>query len=49
MYFYEYFILLKGFYDVLFGLGGDYVKLLVYYYLLFLLMWINFFMIWILE
>ena len=32
MYLYEHFTSLKGFYDASFGLGGDYVKSLAYYY-----------------
>lgn len=49
MHLYEHFTSLKGFYDASFGLGGDYVKSLAYYYSLSPLMWINFSMIWILE
>ena len=49
MYLYEHFTSLKGFYDASFGLGGDYVKSLAYYYSLSPLMWINSSMIWILE
>ena len=32
LYLYEHFTQLKGFYDHSFGLGGDYVKGLAYYY-----------------
>ena len=49
MYLYEHFASLKGFYDVSFGLGGDYVKSLAYYYSMSPLMWGNFLIIWLLE
>ncbi len=49
MYLYEHFSTFKGFYDESFGLGGDYVKGLAYYYSMSPLMWINFGWIWILE
>lgn len=49
MYLYEHFTSLKGFYDASFGLGGDYVKSLAYYYSMSPLMWINFGCIWVLE
>ena len=47
MYLYEHFSTFKGFYDESFGLGGDYVKGLAYYYSMSPLMWINFGWIWI--
>lgn len=49
MYLYEHFTQFKGFYDESFGLGGDYVKGLAYYYSMSPLMWLNFLTIWILE
>ena len=49
MYLYEHFASFKGFYDASFGLGGDYVKSLAYYYSMSPLMWINFACIWGLE
>lgn len=42
MYLYEYLCSFFSLYDVLFGLGGDYMKGLLYYYLLLFLMWLNF-------
>ena len=49
MYLYEHYTQLKGFYDHSFGLGGDYVKSLAYYYSLSPTMWCNFIMIWLGE
>lgn len=49
MYLYEHFTQFKGFYDESFGLGGDYVRGLAYYYSMSPLMWLNFLTIWILE
>ena len=49
LYLYEHFTQLKGFYDHSFGLGGDYVKGLAYYYSLSPIMWVNFIIVWIGE
>ncbi|WP_180548760.1 YfhO family protein [Staphylococcus haemolyticus] len=49
LYLYEHFTQLKGFYDHSFGLGGDYVKGLAYYYSLTPIMWVNFIIVWIGE
>ncbi|MGX0791925.1 lipoteichoic acid glycosylation protein [Staphylococcus hominis] len=47
MYLYEHYSKFKGAYDQSFGLGGDYIKGLAYYYSLSPIMWINFFIIWV--
>ena len=47
MYLYEHFTSLSSFYDPSFGLGGDYVNGLSYYYSLSPLMWLNFLVIWV--
>ncbi|EHJ06911.1 YfhO family protein [Staphylococcus simiae] len=47
MYLCEHFTSLSSFYDPSFGLGGDYVNGLSYYYSLSPLMWLNFFTIWV--
>ncbi|BGE82606.1 YfhO family protein [Staphylococcus petrasii] len=49
LYLYEHFTQFKGFYDQSFGLGGDYVKGLAYYYSLSPIMWVNFIFIWLGE
>lgn len=49
LYLYEHYTHLKGFYDHSFGLGGDYVKGLAYYYSLSPIMWVNFIFVWIGE
>ncbi|PTF04522.1 hypothetical protein BUY45_03085 [Staphylococcus devriesei] len=49
LYLYEHITHLKGFYDHSFGLGGDYVKGLAYYYSLSPIMWLNFLIIWLGE
>lgn len=49
MYLYEHFTKFKGFYDHSFGLGGDYVKGLSYYYATSPLTVLNFIFIWICE
>lgn len=43
MYLYEHYSKFKGAYDQSFGLGGDYIKGLAYYYSLSPIMWINFY------
>lgn len=49
MYLYEHFSQFKQFYDHSFGLGGDYVKDLSYYYSTSPLTWINFIFVWFSE
>lgn len=49
MYLYEHFSQFKQFYDRSFGLGGDYVKDLSYYYSTSPLTWINFIFVWFSE
>ncbi|UDI78443.1 YfhO family protein [Staphylococcus taiwanensis] len=49
LYLYDHFSHFKGFYDQSFGLGGDYVKGLAYYYSLSPMMWANFIVVWLGE
>lgn len=49
MYLYEHYTQYRGFYNHSFGLGGDYVKGLAYYYSLSPIMWLNFLFIWLGE
>ncbi|MEP9851747.1 YfhO family protein [Staphylococcus aureus] len=49
MYLYEHFSQFKNFYDHSFGLGGDYVKDLAYYYATSPFTWINFIFVWLSE
>ncbi|PHK50717.1 YfhO family protein [Staphylococcus edaphicus] len=49
MYLYEHFSHFKSFYDHSFGLGGDYVKDLAYYYSTSPFTWLNFVFVWLSE